>query len=90
MLSPQFSFWMVERELQLLSIEEESKQLQLPPQEFSRRLQVLSDQEGAPVKEREYGFMMHTLRRQEGTGNRRKKGEMSVRSLKKLIGVQEV
>lgn len=90
MLSSQFSFWMVERELQLLSIEEESKQLQLPPQEFSRRLQVLSDQEGALVKERRYGFMMHTLRRQERKGNRRKKGEMSVRSLKKLIGVQEV
>ena len=87
MLSPQFSFWMVERELQLLSLEEESKQLQLPPQEFSRRLQVLSDQEGALVKERRYGFMMHTLRRQERKGNRRKKGEMSV---KKLIGVQEV
>ena len=71
-------------------MEEESKQLQLPPQEFSRRLQVLLNQEGALVKERRYSFMMHTLRRQEGTGNRRKKGERSVRSLKKLIGVQKV
>lgn len=90
MLSHQFSFLMVERELQLLSMEEESKQLQLPPQEFSRRLQVLLNQEGQPVKERRYSFMMHTLQRQEGTGNRRKKGEMSVRSSKKLIGVQKV